>query len=98
RLRSWSGRLSNAGWVHTDAHLLSRPTRDEAKFALNIRRKWCCERGLNSRPLPYQGSALPLSYRSNLLSAADFCHIITQIASKQLHFFSHNVEICRTRI
>ncbi len=27
-------------------------------------RKWCCERGLNSRPLPYQGSALPLSYRS----------------------------------
>ncbi len=38
---------------------------------------WCCERGLNSRPLPYQGSALPLSYRSNLLSAADFCHIIT---------------------
>ncbi len=37
---------------------------------------WCCERGLNSRPLPYQGSALPLSYRSILLSAADFCHII----------------------
>lgn len=54
---------------------------------------WCCERGLNSRPLPYQGSALPLSYRSILLSAADFCHITTQIASKQLHFFSHNVEI-----
>ncbi len=26
--------------------------------------EWCCERGLNSRPLPYQGSALPLSYRS----------------------------------
>ena len=26
--------------------------------------RWCCERGLNSRPLPYQGSALPLSYRS----------------------------------
>ena len=25
---------------------------------------WCCERGLNSRPLPYQGSALPLSYHS----------------------------------
>jgi hypothetical protein len=25
---------------------------------------WCCGRGLNSRPLPYQGSALPLSYRS----------------------------------
>ena len=27
---------------------------------------WCCRRGLNSRPLPYQGSALPLSYGSNL--------------------------------
>ncbi len=26
--------------------------------------KWCCKRGLNSRPLPYQGSALPLSYCS----------------------------------
>ena len=26
--------------------------------------KWCCRGGLNSRPLPYQGSALPLSYDS----------------------------------
>ena len=26
---------------------------------------WCCWRGLNSRPLPYQGSALPLSYNSS---------------------------------
>ena len=26
--------------------------------------KWCCKRELNSRPLPYQGSALPLSYCS----------------------------------
>lgn len=25
---------------------------------------WCCWRELNSRPLPYQGSALPLSYSS----------------------------------
>jgi hypothetical protein len=25
---------------------------------------WCCRGGLNSRPLPYQGSALPLSYGS----------------------------------
>jgi len=22
---------------------------------------WCCTTGLNCRPLPYQGSALPLS-------------------------------------
>ena len=26
--------------------------------------KWCCQRGLNSRPLHYQWSALPLSYGS----------------------------------
>jgi hypothetical protein len=25
---------------------------------------WCCWRGLNSRPPPYQGGALPLSYNS----------------------------------
>ena len=28
------------------------------------KKKWCCERGLNSRPHPYQGCALPLSYHS----------------------------------
>ena len=28
------------------------------------RKIWCCERGLNSRPHPYQGCALPLSYHS----------------------------------
>jgi hypothetical protein len=27
--------------------------------------QWCCERDSNSRPLPYQGSALPLSYHSS---------------------------------
>ena len=27
---------------------------------------WCCWTGLNCRPLPYQGSALPLSYSSCL--------------------------------
>src|SRR5215813_11175779 len=26
--------------------------------------EWCCRTGLNCRPLPYQGSALPLSYGS----------------------------------
>lgn len=31
---------------------------------LNVFGKWCCRRDLNSRPLPYQGSALPLSYGS----------------------------------
>ena len=29
-----------------------------------LRFSWCCRGGLNSRPLPYQGSALPLSYGS----------------------------------
>ena len=35
--------------------------------AKNTKRRgggWCCWGGLNSRPLPYQGSALPLSYNS----------------------------------
>jgi hypothetical protein len=34
---------------------------------LNVFRafEWCCRCGLNTRPLPYQGSALPLSYGSN---------------------------------
>src|SRR5688500_9851276 len=27
-------------------------------------KRWCCWTGLNCRPLPYQGSALPLSYSS----------------------------------
>jgi hypothetical protein len=35
-------------------------TQTKANFPI----KWCCKRGLNSRPLPYQGSALPLSYCS----------------------------------
>jgi hypothetical protein len=30
---------------------------------------WCCRGGLNSRPLPYQGSALPLSYGSECTGA-----------------------------
>ena len=34
-------------------------------------RKWCCKRGLNSRPLPYQGSALPLSYCSAVGGGGD---------------------------
>ena len=34
------------------------------KLRATVGKYWCCGRGLNSRPLPYQGSALPLSYRS----------------------------------
>ena len=43
--------------------------------------EWCCRGDLNSRPLPYQGSALPLSYGSfwwnHLMMSAKFrafCH------------------------
>ena len=32
---------------------------------------WCCWRELNSRPLPYQGSALPLSYSSAVRGRLD---------------------------
>src|SRR6186713_2817736 len=30
-------------------------------------REWCCWGGLNSRPHPYQGCALPLSYSSRTM-------------------------------
>ena len=30
----------------------------------NWRKRWCCRKGLNFRPPPYQGGALPLSYGS----------------------------------
>src|SRR4029078_5208963 len=37
---------------------------NRAKVGVHFRspRSWCPRRGLNARPLPYQGSALPLSY------------------------------------
>ena len=35
----------------------------------NLMGEWCCRKGLNFRPLPYQGSALPLSYGSNAKAA-----------------------------
>jgi hypothetical protein len=36
-------------------------------------KKWCCQRESDSRPLPYQGSALPLSYGSDAGMAVT-CH------------------------
>ena len=44
-------------------YLLAR-TQSAAGTSLNLLKEWCCKRGLNSLPLPYQGSALPLSYCS----------------------------------
>ncbi len=46
---------------------LHTPARDEAMWGF----EWCCQRGLNSRPLPYQGSALPLSYGSDGVETRD---------------------------
>src|ERR1700729_2299692 len=53
--------------------------------------KWCCQTGLNCRPLHYQWSALPLSYGSmpriresapkGLHKAADPCHKAKKRAS-----------------
>src|SRR5262245_46208911 len=54
----------------------ARGTREgvEAETAYFQGVSWCCERGLNSRPLPYQGSALPLSYRSSRASPSKCPH------------------------
>ncbi len=41
--------------------------------------KWCCKRELNSRPLPYQGSALPLSYCSEPLFGSDDDHLMRAV-------------------
>ena len=38
--------------------------RSDPAVGERLRRRWCCWRGLNSRPHPYQGCALPLSYSS----------------------------------
>jgi hypothetical protein len=50
----WSGR-------HLPAADPGRPAWLRAAFKWL---SWCCRKGLNFRPLPYQGSALPLSYGS----------------------------------
>ncbi len=40
--------------------------------------KWCCRRDLNSRPLPYQGSALPLSYGSAVRHVSSIKHTMPE--------------------
>ena len=45
-----------------DDHLATCEKMGLTRFAAAA--SWCCRRDLNSRPLPYQGSALPLSYSS----------------------------------
>ena len=49
-------------WIVLDPdEPVARPAQNTAGNQAVI---WCCWRGLNSRPPPYQGGALPLSYSS----------------------------------
>lgn len=50
--------------------------------------RWCCQRGSNSRPLPYQGSALPLSYGSPPTKRAAYCHSAAHCASLKSQLYS----------
>ena len=50
--------------METVATKLAKATDSRGFFFAFNELGWCCKRGLNSRPLPYQGSALPLSYCS----------------------------------
>ena len=67
RISAWSKPSSTqpscicraAGGLSIPAFAPRRPVRSSA-----FSKKWCCRRGLNSRPQPYQGCALPLSYGS----------------------------------
>src|SRR3954466_2331277 len=44
-----------------------QPLAGSAQTDDRFREKWCCQTGLNCRPLHYQWSALPLSYGSVLV-------------------------------
>jgi hypothetical protein len=57
-------RLLRKGASDLLVHIRRSRTRLRKKPAIIQMNCWCCKRGLNSRPLPYQGSALPLSYCS----------------------------------
>jgi hypothetical protein len=61
--------LVGTGWVRISParNLPTRVTREPPDF---VGLSWCCRTGLNCRPLPYQGSALPLSYGSEDHGAA----------------------------
>jgi hypothetical protein len=48
----------------TNAKLRAQPTGTSIIKRAKAWFPWCCRGGSNSRPLPYQGSALPLSYGS----------------------------------
>ena len=47
-----------------DAPVMQHRWSKKAAGVVTPSKGWCCWTGLNCRPLPYQGSALPLSYSS----------------------------------
>ncbi len=47
--------------IHRESAMTREPDLTQMRMK---ERHWCCRTGLNCRPLPYQGSALPLSYGS----------------------------------
>lgn len=51
---------------------------------------WCCEGGLNSRPHPYQGCALPLSYHS-ICRGAGFSDKVPRAQPQSGPFFAPHV-------
>ncbi len=73
---------------------------ERGRRRINKRRiKWCCERGLNSRPLPYQGSALPLSYRSPFSIFALSCAILSENRQENICIFlQENVSYVMTYV
>src|SRR6202023_197191 len=86
---SWSVPAEIAEMAETDDQA---KTSNYADFTGLLRGKnWCCQTGLNCRPLHYQWSALPLSYGSmpgiresaqkGPTNAADPCHKAPSCAS-----------------
>ena len=67
--------------------------RENADSCILLKMEWCCQTGLNCRPLHYQWSALPLSYGSMCwdknrppegpTKPADICHRPPRCASLQ---------------
>ncbi len=55
----FAGRFATCSWPRT-----GKKKGVLGALSAVVDESWCCGRGLNPRPPPYQGGALPLSYRS----------------------------------
>ncbi len=62
-----------------------------AQWMILYLKNWCCWRELNSRPLPYQGSALPLSYSS--AGEGAFRHKLSEAQEHSGRFFHSPVQM-----